>query len=85
MAALTDLGADELSIVTEANQLNILMDGETALSLGYDVPSLQAALELAAPFLGDTPLSDPAVNQLLVEQILPLLPASDLDVTVVIE
>ena len=85
MAALTDLGAGELSIVTEANQLNILMDGETALSVGYDVPSLQAALELAAPFLGDTPLSDPAVNQLLIEQILPLLPASNLDVTVVIE
>ncbi len=85
MAALSDLGAKELTIVTDDNQLNILIDGSTALSLGYDVPSLQAALELAAPFLGDTPLSDPAVSQLLVEQILPLLPASDLNITVHIE
>ncbi len=85
MAALSDLGAEELTIVTDDNQLSILIDGNSALSLGYDAPSLQAALELAAPFLGDTPLGDPALNRLLIEQILPLLPASDLNVTVHIE
>ena len=85
MSALDDLGASNLQIATEPNQLNVLLDGSTALSLGYDAAALAAALELAGPFLGDTPLSDPAVNQLLVEQILPLVPAADLNIDVQVE
>ena len=64
---------------------NLLLDGETALTVNYDQPSLTAALDLAGPFLAGTPLENPAVRTLVQEQILPLVPAADLDVTVALQ
>ncbi|MDQ3249770.1 MAG: hypothetical protein M3Q45_11265, partial [Chloroflexota bacterium] len=81
-AILTGLGAQQVQLVTDPNVLNLLLDGETALTLNYDLPSLQAALSLATPFLGTTPLSDPALATLIQEQILPQIPGADVDVTV---
>ena len=77
---LSDLG-DTINISTADNQLNVGLDGDTALSLAYDAAALQTALQLAAPFLGDSPLSDPNVAKLVNEQILPLIPGSDLNIT----
>jgi hypothetical protein len=86
MATLNDLGAQNIEIKSEPNKLILYLDGAEALTINNDTESLANALDLAAPFLGeDSPLSDPALSQLLREQILPLIPAMDLDVTVEIE
>lgn len=76
-----NLNADTVNISTEPNQLNVNVNGETLLSLAYDQDSLAGLLELAAPFAEGTPLQDEAVMQLVEEQILPLAPGADLDVT----
>ena len=79
---LDQLEASQVQLVTAENQLLVNLDGETQLSLNYDAASLEQALKLAAPFLDDTPLSDPALMQFIVENILPLVPGSNLDVTI---
>ena len=81
-SALSASGASSLGIKTEANKLNILLDGKTALSLGYDEASLKAALTLATPFLAGTLLENADIAKLINEQILPLAPAADVDVQV---
>ena len=86
MATLNDLGAQNIEIKSEPNKLIVYLDGAEALTINNDAESLANALDLAAPFLGeDSPLSDPVLNQLIREQILPLIPAMDLDVTIEIE
>ncbi|MCX6050793.1 MAG: hypothetical protein NT075_37365 [Chloroflexi bacterium] len=79
---LNTLGTKQLQIATVQNKLNLILDGTAAISLDYDVPSLQATLNLAAPFLGTTPLKDPNLVKLLSEQILPQIPGSNVDVKV---
>lgn len=86
MATLNDLGAQNIEIKSEPNKLILYLDGAEALTINNDAESLANALDLATPFLGeDSPLANPALSQLLREQILPLVPAMDLDVTVEIE
>jgi len=86
MATLNDLGAQNIEIKSEPNKLILYLDGAEALTINNDAESLSNALDLATPFLGeDSPLANPALNQLLREQILPLIPGLDLDVTVEIE
>jgi hypothetical protein len=78
---LDQLGASQVTINTDAGKVDILLDGATALTLNWDEPSLQTALTLAAPFLAGTPLEDPTVAQLVQEEIVPVLPTADVDVT----
>jgi len=86
MTTLNDLGAQTIEIKSEPNKLIVYLDGAEALTINNDAESLANALDLATPFLGaDSPLADPVLNQLLREQILPLVPAMDLDVTIEIE
>jgi len=81
MQILTQLGASQVALNTDLGKADILLDGNTALTINWDEPSLRAALSLAAPFLADTPLADPNVAKLVDEQIVPLLPSADVDVT----
>ena len=82
---LDGLNASELQIDTNPGQLNLLLDGATALTLNYDDASLQSVLKLAGPFLGGTPLENPAVAGFIQQQILPLVPAADLDIKVALQ
>ena len=82
---LDGLNASELQVDTNPGQLNILLDGATALTLNYDDASLQSVLTLAGPFLGGTPLANPAMMGFVQEQILPLVPAADLDIKVALQ
>jgi hypothetical protein len=84
-AILDGLNASELQLDGNPGQLNLLLDGATALTLNYDDASLQSVLKLAGPFLGGTPLENPAILSLVQEQLLPLLPATDLDVKVALQ
>jgi antitoxin component of MazEF toxin-antitoxin module len=79
---LTQLGAKEVKIDTNAGNLNLLLDGKNALTMNYDVKSLQAALDAAAPFLKGSLLENPAIAALIKDTILPLVPSSDVDITI---
>lgn len=78
---LNNLNAETVELVTSPNQLDINVNGSLLLSLIYDAPSLGRALNLAAPFAPDSPLQNEALMTLVQEQILPLVPGSDVDVT----
>lgn len=76
------MGAQQAQIKNETNKLSILINGGEFISLDYDQPKLARLLELAGPFLGpDSPLNDPNLSTIINEQILPLAPASDIDIT----
>jgi hypothetical protein len=79
------LGAKTVEIVNSGNKLDIKVNGDTLLSLDHDLASLQAALNVAKPFLAGSPLEDPGVAQLITEQILPLVPGSDMQITINVE
>jgi hypothetical protein len=78
---LDQSGASQVTINTDPGKVDIQLDGATALTLNWDEPSLRAALTLASPFLAGTPLEDPAIAQLVQEQIVPVLPTADADIT----
>ncbi|MBX3013406.1 MAG: hypothetical protein KF832_17935 [Caldilineaceae bacterium] len=82
---LGGLNASELQLDSDPGKLNLLLDGATALTLNYDDASLKSVLTLAGPFLGGTPLENPAILALLQDQILPLVPAADLDIKVALQ
>jgi antitoxin component of MazEF toxin-antitoxin module len=81
MQILDQVGANELTINTGDGKVDVQLDGATALTLNWDQPSILAALQLAGPFLAGTPLEDPNVLKLVQEQIVPMLPGADVDVT----
>jgi len=82
---LNGLDAQQVELATELGKLNLLLDSDIALTINYDDASLAAALQLAGPFLAGTPLENPAVVTLVQEQILPLVPGADLDITVALQ
>jgi hypothetical protein len=79
---LSTLGVRTLQLSSEPGALNILFDGSPALAVAYDEASLLTALDLATAFMEDSPLSDPAVALLIREQVVPMVPNSDVNVTV---
>ena len=86
MNTLEQEGISELGITTGSGVLDVTVDGNTALTVNYDEESLQTALDLAAPFMGDSsPVSNPVLSKFIQEQILPILPASDVAITLMLE
>jgi hypothetical protein len=83
--ALTNLNASQIDIATEPNRLSVAADGTEVLGLEYDQASLLAAWNLAKPQLADGPLADPALQALIEEQFLPLLPGADIKIAVTVE
>lgn len=83
--ALTNLNAKQINIVTEPNKLRVTADGTDVLGLEYDQASLKSAWDLAKPQLADGPLADPALQKLIEEQFLPLLPGADIKIAVTVE
>ena len=79
---LQSIGAQQVEIKNGDNKLSILFNGDEFISLDYDEPTVKRLLDLAGPFLGaDSPLNDPALSGIINEQILPLAPGSDIDIT----
>jgi hypothetical protein len=79
---LTDAGISQVQLSTDPGTMNVQFDGNNVIALNYDEPSLLATLDLATPFVGDSPLTDPAVDQLLRQEIMPLIPTADVNVTI---
>jgi hypothetical protein len=82
---LTSLDAAQIDVVTEPNKLRVAADGADVISLEYDQASLLAAWNLAKPQLADGPLGDPALQGLIEEQFLPLLPGADIRLAITVE
>jgi len=82
---LNGLDAQAVEIATEPGKLNLLLDGSTALTVNYDDAALQKTLDVAAPFLTGTPLESPAMMTLVREQIMPLVPAAELDINIALQ
>lgn len=82
LAALRTAGVAQVELDTEPGVLNVRLDGSDALSLNYDSASIMTTLDIATPFLGESPITDPLVNQLLREQIIPMVLTSNADVVV---
>lgn len=82
---LNGLNAQAVELATEPGKLNLLLDGTTALTINYDDAALQKTLDVATPFLVGTPLESPAMMTLVREQIMPLVPAADLDITIALQ
>ncbi len=85
MEILGDLGAKTVGIVNMPNNFEISVNGAAVVSIAYDAASLATALDLAKPYLAGTLLEDPAVMQLIKDQILPIAPAADLNVQITVE
>ncbi len=77
VARLTEAGVGEVQVTTDPGALNVQFDGNDIISINYDEASLNTALDLAAPFLTESLLEKPAVNQLIREQIVPLIPSAN--------
>jgi len=81
---LNSLGSNQLTLNSTSNALELAADGEALLTLGYDSPTIQRLLTLAAPFLSanvSSTLAQPDVAQLVSEQILPMIIAANLNLT----
>ncbi|MBW7886063.1 MAG: hypothetical protein H3C34_26220, partial [Caldilineaceae bacterium] len=85
MQILGDLNAKQVDIVSQPNALQINVNAEQVASIKYDQTSLQAAYGVAKPFLKGTLLENPGLSQLIEDQILPLVPAADINVQITIE
>ena len=83
---LTEQGVGEVQLVVGDGALHVITDGETALTVNYDTDSLQAALDIASPFLGeDSPLNQPVMSRFIEEQLLPILPAANVVIRLELE
>lgn len=85
LAALRTAGVKEVELDTEPGVLQVRFDGADALALNYDDASIKTTLDIATPFLGDSPITVPVINQLLREQIVPQILTSNVDVAVALD
>jgi len=83
LAALQTAGVKQVTLNTTPGVLHVMLDGTDALNINYDQPSIEKTLEIATPFLGeDSMITQPQINQLLREQIIPLLLSSQVNVAI---
>lgn len=81
MELLARADANSVQIATDPGALIVRVGGDEALRVAYDAAALEAALNIAVPFAAGTPLTDPTIDMLLREQILPLVPTADVNIT----
>lgn len=82
---LKGLNAKQINLVNTPGKLTVNLDGKDAINMQYDEASLRTAWDLAKPQLADSPLADPALQKLIEEQVLPLLPTTNLNVAVTLQ
>lgn len=76
---LTQVGANQVQAINTPGQFDLMLNQESAVALQYDVDSLVEVLRLMAPFMKGTLMEDPGINGLVQQQILPLVPGSDVN------
>lgn len=84
MDILTQSGADQVDIVTVPNEIQIKLNGNQVMGIQNDAASLAAVWNLASPFLGDA-LAEPGLQKLIEEQLLPVIPGADVNLSIMLE
>lgn len=84
MDILTGLGANQVDIVTVPNEIQIMLNGNQVMGIQNDAASLAAAWNLAKPFLSGA-VADPGLQKLIEEQILPVIPGADVNISITLE
>jgi hypothetical protein len=82
LAALREAGVQQVQLDTDPGILNVRLDGTDAFAINYDQPSIMTSLDIAAPFLADSPIMVPEINQLVREQIVPMVLTSNVDLAI---
>jgi hypothetical protein len=82
---LQSFGAQQVDIVTEPNKLRVVLDGQDTINLEYDQAALLNAWNLLKPQFAGGPLGDPALQGLIEDQFLPLLPGANINLAVTLE
>jgi hypothetical protein len=82
---LTGFGAEQVNLVTSPNKLSVVLDGQETINLEYDQASLLTMWNLLKPQLAGTALEDPALQGLIEQQFLPLLPGSNINLAVTLQ
>ncbi len=85
MQMLGQTGASNVQVQTTPGQLDVSLDGESALSLNYDVDSLRQLVNTLKPILNNPMLENPIVSKLLDEMVLPMVAGSNIDLTVALQ
>lgn len=85
VASLDAQGVNQIVLQTQPGAFVVLLNGQPAMTINYDTDSLGAALDLAMPFIGESPVADPAMQKLLREQILPLAPNANIQIDVTLQ
>jgi hypothetical protein len=76
-------GAQQLSIVANGQgHLDVALDGQPAISLDFDSDSLRMLLATLKPLLNIELLDNPVVSRIIDEQIMPLAPGAQLDISI---
>ncbi len=73
-------GVGELTIQTSPNQLNIQLDGDPALSLEYDVATMNAMLDLLPALLGGDLMDNPALVEFIKNTLMPQVVGADTEI-----
>lgn len=82
MQLLEQTGASTVQLQTSSGRTDILLDGEPALALDYDVNSLRQLLGTLQPFLNISLLENPNISTLIDQMVVPALAGGDIDLTV---
>ncbi len=79
---MADNGVSSLMLVTGPNQLDVQLDSQVALSLGYDVAALDAVMDLLPGMMGDSLADQATLLEFVSLELLPMVVAADVEVAV---
>lgn len=82
LSMMADNGVSTMTISTSANLMDVLLDGEIAISLGYDEAALKAVLDLLPSLMGDSLTDQSAILEFASLELLPMVVGSDAVVVV---
>lgn len=78
-------GAKQLAVVTNGQgHADVTLDGQPAISLDFDSASLRALLTVLKPLINVPLLDNPIVSKIIDEQVMPLAPGAQADITIVL-
>ncbi len=76
MQILTAVGAQQLTVATQPNGIDLSIDGKPLPSIAYDTARLNNTLAIAGPLVGDQATVD------MLQTVVPQLPGADVDLIV---
>ena len=82
LSMMAENGVTMVTLATSPNLMDVLLDGEVALSIGYDEAALNALMDLLPGLMGETLSDQSTLLEFVAVQMLPMVVGSDAIVTV---